>query len=144
MVVEGTRSNFIGVCSGVPQGSFLGPSLFLVYISDLPENLMSPTQLFSDETAVYKVVQALKDYEQLQQDLQWLDKWETSWNMAFHPEKCTTLPVTRARKDLQYPYQLHGHTLETTDSTKYLSITIKKDLGWNIHINNICALPTRP
>ena len=59
--------------------------------------------------------------------------------MAFHLEKCTTLPVTRARKDLQYPYQLHGHTLETTDSTKYLSITIKKDLSGNTHINNICS-----
>ena len=47
--------------------------------------------------------------------------------MAFHPEKRTTLPVTRARKVLKYPYQLHGHILETTDSAKYLGVTINKD-----------------
>ena len=57
--------------------------------------------------------------------------------MAFHPEKRTTLPVTRAREVLKYPYQLHGHILETTDSAKYLGVTINKDLGWNTHINNI-------
>ena len=59
--------------------------------------------------------------------------------MAFHPEKCTTLPDTDARKVLEYPYQLHGHTLETTDSANYLGVTINKDLGWNTHIDNICA-----
>ena len=50
-----------------------------------------------------------------------------------------TLSVTRARKVLQYPYRLHGHTLETTDSAKYLGVAIKKDLGWNTHVDNICA-----
>ena len=88
------------------------------------------------------MVQALKlvtDHEQLQHDFQWqwLAEWEKSWDMAFHPEKCTTLPVSvsTARKALKYPYQLHSHTLEATDSTGYLGITINKDMGWNTHIN---------
>ena len=90
--MEGTRSSFIDVRSEVPQGFVLGPCLFLAYISDLPENLMSPAWLFADNTAVYKynVVQAPKDHEQLQQDLQRLAEWEKSWDMAFYPEKCTT------------------------------------------------------
>ena len=90
MVVEGTRSSFTDVRSGVPQGSVLGPCLFSAYINDLPENLSSQTRLFADDTAVYNVVQALKDHNQLQQDLQRLAEWEKSWDMAFYPEKCTT------------------------------------------------------
>ena len=59
VVMEGTRSSFIDVRSEVPQGFVLGPCLFLAYIL---ENLTSPTQLFADDTAVYNVVQALKDH----------------------------------------------------------------------------------
>ena len=88
--MEGTRSSFIDVHSEVLQGSVLGPCLFSAYINDLPENLSSQTRLFADDTAVYNVVQALKDHNQLQQDLQRLAEWEKSWDMAFYPEKCTT------------------------------------------------------
>ena len=57
--------------------------------------------------------------------------------MLFHPDKCTTLPVTRNRRTKNRDYQLHGHTLQTVESAKYLGITIQKDLQWNEHINNL-------
>ena len=139
VVVNGSRSSFVSVRSGVPQGSVLGPSLFLAYINDLPARLEALTRLFADDTAVYRVVTSGNDQAQLQQDLHRLAEWEMSWDMQFHPAKCTTLPVTRSRHPLQPAYQLHGHTLETVSAVKYLGVTIQGDLCWDAHINNIVS-----
>ena len=60
--------------------------------------------------------------------------------MVLHPEKCSTLPVTRSRKGLPQPqYQLHGHILRTVNSVNYLGLCFTKDLSWNEHINNVCS-----
>ena len=121
VVVNGIRSDFIKVQSGVPQGSVLGPCLFLVYINDLPDLLTARARLFADDTAVYDVVESPEDQERLQQNLDQLAEWEKRWDMVFHPEKCSTLLVTRSRKGLPQPqYQLHGHILQTVNSVNYL------------------------
>ena len=57
--------------------------------------------------------------------------------MAFHPDKCSTLPVTRNNYQSHYPYQLHGHTLETLQSAKYLGVTLRTNVEWREHIDNI-------
>ena len=140
VVVNGIRSDFIKVQSGVPQGSVLGPCLFLVYINDLPDLLTARARLFADDTAVYDVVESPEDQERLQQNLDQLAEWEKRWDMVFHPEKCSTLPVTRSRKGLPQPqYQLHGHILQTINSVNYLGLCFTKDLSWNEHINNVCS-----
>ena len=59
--------------------------------------------------------------------------------MEFHPRKCSLLPVTRNRDVLEMGYVLHGHTLDTVGSSKYLGITINTDLNWTHHIKNICS-----
>ena len=140
VVVNGIRSDFIKVQSGVPQGSVLGPCLFLIYINDLPDLLTAHARLFADDTAVYDVVASPDDQAHLQRNLNQLAAWEKRWDMVFHPGKCTTLPVTRSRKSLPQPqYQLHGHTLDTVSNVKYLGLTFTKDLSWNEHINNVCS-----
>ena len=58
--------------------------------------------------------------------------------MEFHPAKCQSLPITRSRNPLRYPYELHGHIFDTVQSAKYLGITIHRELNWDQHINNIC------
>ena len=110
VVVDGSRSSYARVRSGVPQGSVLGPCLFLAYINDLPEKLMALLRLFADDTAVYRVVYSGTDEVQLQQDLHRLMEWEESWDMLFHPAKCVSLPITRSRSSLNYSYELHCHT----------------------------------
>ena len=134
VVVSGASSHFVNVMSGVPQGSVLGPCLFLAYINDMPEKLSALAWLFSDDTAVYKMISNSHDQAQLQEDLQRLADWDESWDMEFHPAKCQTLLITRSRKPLQPSYVLHGHTLENVSSAKYLGITIiwinNSELGW--------------
>ena len=139
VVVDGATSSPVSVQSGVPQGSVLGPTLFLAYINDLPEDLSSLTKLFADDTAVYRLKATPTDINLLQEDLQKLETWEQSWDMSFHPGKCTTLPVTRARNPKRNNYSLHEHTLEIVHNSKYLGVTLTSDLTWDMHINSICA-----
>lgn len=144
VVVNGARSDHVSVRSGVPQGSVLGPSLFLVYINDLPEKLSSRSRLFADDTAVYRLLTTAQDQPQLQRDLRVLEEWEDSWDMQFHPGKCNTLPISRQRdKTVAYHYKLHGQILETVNSVKYLGVTMNQDLSWDNHIDNICNKANR-
>jgi len=101
VVIEGEKSDIIKVESGVPQGSVLGPSLFLFYINDMPDNITSTVRLFADDT-------------QPQEDLNKLAKWEEKWMMQFHPDKCVVLPITEKKDPLALNYNLHGHNLENT------------------------------
>jgi outer membrane lipopolysaccharide assembly protein LptE/RlpB len=137
VVVEGVQSDFISVRSGVPQGSVLGPCLFLVYINDLPEKLSSKTRMFADDTTVYASITSTDDSARLQRDLVLLENWEEKWDMVFHPDKCALLPVTRKTSPIPTSYQLHGHTLATVQSAKYLGVTIQANMEWEEHVNNI-------
>ena len=111
VVVEGEKSDFINVESRVPQGSVLGPSLFLFYINDMPQGIRSRVRLFADDTIVYLTITSDTDADNLQEDLDKLAKWEGKWKMAFHPDKCNVLTITRKRKPIVREYYLHGHTL---------------------------------
>jgi hypothetical protein len=90
VAVDGETSDKVHVESGVPQGSVLGPSLFLFYINDLPQGLYSTVRLFADNTVVYLTVSSESDCSTLQSDLDKLVKWENNWKVEFHPDKCTT------------------------------------------------------
>ena len=142
-MLEGERSSEVPVTSGVPQGSVLGPLLFLLYINDLPQNIQSQVRLFADDTAVYLTVSSFKDVNILQADLDTLQEWERTWDMEFNPGKCQVLQITRSKQPLQSQYTLHGQVLESVDSAKYLGVTISQDLNWNNHINNIIGKANR-
>ena len=137
VILNGTNSDNIAVSSGVPQGSVLGPILFLAYINDLPEQVRSRVRLFADDTAMYLALDKQADSEILQKDLEILENWEKLWDMSFNPSKCQVIHVTRRKTPLQTKYHLHGCVLESVPSAKYLGVTISEDLKWSEHINNI-------
>ena len=106
VTVEGATSDSIQVLSGVPQGTVLGPLLFLVFINNLPDCVESGIRLFADDCILYRCIKNQKDCDTLQQDLNNLAAWEKKWGMAFHPEKCSAIRVTRARKTISSSYTL--------------------------------------
>ena len=137
VVPNGIKSDKIAVSSGVPQGSVLGPILFLAYINDLPDQVKSRVRLFADNTAIYLAISSEGESITLQNDLHILEKWEQRWDMSFNPSKCQILHITRAKCPIQTKYILHDTVLQTVPSTKYLGVTISDDLSWSPHIDLI-------
>ena len=108
---------------------------FLVFINNLPDCVESGIQLFADDCILYRCIKNQKDCDTLQQDLNNLAAWEKKWGMAFHPEKCSAIRVTRARKPISSSYTLKGHTLNMEDSTRYLGVELQSSMSWNRHMN---------
>ena len=139
VIVNGIESESAAVTSGVPQGSVLGPLLFLVYINDMPECIKSDLRLFADDTIIYRTIESREDCIILQQDLAALEDWEKTWGMSFNPSKCSTMHISRKKTPLITPYILKNEALETNKSATYLGITISQDLSWNEHVNKVAA-----
>ena len=107
VVCEGCMSDPIDIFSGVPQGSVLGPLLFLVYINDIANYVSSPCRLFADDCIIYKQINSPNDAKILQDDLLHLERWEKTWNTKFNIDKCMVLTVTLKKNPLSTEYYLH-------------------------------------
>ena len=129
VVIEGEESDSVPVTSGVPQGSVLGQILFLAYINDLPQDIVSQVRLFVDDTAIYLTLEHKHDSDTLQTDLDRLQAWEAKWDMEFNPSKCQVMRVTTSRTPLQTQYILHGQVLEVVDCARYLGVDISNNLN---------------
>ena len=93
--------------------------------------------LFADYSLEFSALKNNIDRALLQKDLSALEHWEKNWQMSFNPIKCVELRIsTKKKKVITTHYELHGHTLEVVDSSKYLGATIKDDLSWGTHIKN--------
>ena len=112
--------------SGVPQGSVLGPLLFLIYISDLDDNITSNVLKFADDTKVFRSVNNDGDKQHLQNDLDRLVKWSEKWQMLFNFGKCKLLHAEHSNLDVNY--KMGGTVLGTTVKEKGLEVTISADM----------------
>ena len=144
VVVNGAASEYLPVASGVPQGSVLGPLLFLIYINgltglDLSEG--SSLVLYADDILLYRSITSAADFVALQSDVSAIQTWATSNFMLFNESKCKVMHVSRKRSPLSpiIPITLNGSVLETVDTFKYLGLLISSDLSWTNHIENICS-----
>ena len=136
VVVDGESSASCPVTSGVPQGSVLGPILFLLYINDIGDNISSQIRLFADDTILYRVINSTTDAAALQADIVQLEKWCQEWQMVFHPAKCNLLRVSTSHSPIHVSYTLCDHVLEQVPQVKYLGVTITSKLKWDTHVAN--------
>ena len=135
VVVEGECSDETPVTSGVPQGTVLGPLMFILYINDISADTSSSIRLFADDCVLYRVVSNTRDAEMLQGDLSQLCGWADTWQMDFNPIKCHVLSVTRKKTPIRYPYCISGVELEHVSHHPYLGVEIAADLSWGPHLN---------
>ena len=137
MVLDGEKSDACTVLSGVPQGSVLGPCLFLMYINEMPDSIKSNIRLFADNTIMYITITNHSEYQAIQSDLTILESWESEWLMAFNPEKCEVIRIPKKIKIVLFDYKLHGITLQLTKNAKYLGIKTADGLAWSKHTNQV-------
>ena len=144
VMVNGVKSDWAPVLSGVPQGTVLGPLLFSLYINDITEDIESELRLFADDCVCYREIKNTEDTVKLQEDIDRLGCWARSWGMRFQPVKCNIMQITRKRiKKINASYSLEGTVLENVEKIKYLGVTITNDLKWNTHVSNICTKANR-
>ena len=134
VVVDGAQSEWASVKSGVPQGTVLGPLLFLLHINDLPNHVTSSVRLFADDCLVYRQINNTEDQAQLQRDLDNLVTWADTWGMRFNAKKCNIIRVCKSPSPLTKFYTMCGQVLVQVQEAKYLGLTISEDLSWSRHI----------
>jgi hypothetical protein len=124
IAVNGVTAPAEPVKSGVPQGSVLGPVLFILYINDMPLNTRSQMLLYADDAKLYNQISSEDDKKQLQEDINSLHHWSRKWLLNFHPQKCKVMRLG-SRTTPTFCY-----TMPTYDATEDLQWTkCEKDLG---------------
>ena len=150
VLIRGTASSYHKVTSGVPQGSVLGPILFLIFINDLPLKVLSPLSLFADDSKVFTrivdISNANKEHtnvgtEILQQDLNCVIEWANKWKMEFNVDKCKIMHL--GKKNPKNIYNMNGINLDATLKEKDLGVLIDCNLDFGSHIKEIVGRANR-
>ena len=142
VILNGQYSTWTNVEAGVPQGSILGPLLFLIYINDLPENLVSNPKLFADDTSLFSVIRNKHlSAQNLNEDLNKINHWAFQWKMSFNPDpskQAQEVIFSRKLEKSVYP-PLHFNNIAVTQSTtqKHLVMLLDVKLDFQGHLKNI-------
>ena len=134
--LNGEKSTIAPVTSGIPQGSVLGPILFVLYINDMPEVVDNLTFifLFADDTKIFRRINSQADVDILQKDIDKLIKWSNIWLLKFHPDKCKYMGIGYQGNALPEKYNMDGQFLEVTDCEKDIGVHIDPKLSFDKHI----------
>ena len=143
VVVDGATSQSLPVISGVPQGSVIGPLLFLIYIDSVSHlELSQGTKmvLYADDMLIYKDIQSCDNYRDLQNDIDQIYNWSVENSLSFNATKCKQMVISRKHRPIAHTsLHLGNNTLEIVYTYKYLGVTITADLSWSEHIHTKCS-----
>ena len=134
VMVNGAGSESENVTSGIPQGSVLGPILFVIYINDLPDTVESDSYLFADDTKIFRISKGKDDKETLQDDLTKLEEWSDKRLFKFHPEKCKHMKISKSKNEETNTYKLLGQDIETVTQEKDIGFIIDSELTFENHL----------
>ena len=131
--IKGVLSDPLPVVSGVPQGSVIGPLLFLIYINDLLDGINSDGKLFADDAKIFRAIKDIGDREILQADLSKLQDWSSKWLLKFNEEKCKVMHISLRNTNPRFDYTLNNINLEETTIEKDLGIYVSEDWKSSAH-----------
>ena len=141
--INNSNSSTLPVISGVPQGSLLGPLLFLIYINDLPFSLKhSESFLFADDTKCLRPIRSPHDCILLQSDLDALSPWSSDWKLMFNETKCSLLSIISGRTSAEQSecqYFIIERPISSSNQQKDLGIIISSNLSWSHHASKITS-----
>jgi len=144
IVINGQFSNWCKVSSGVPQGSILGPLLFILYINGVSNVVKnSEIKIFADYMTLYKTIRSTEDCEALKANLDSVSNWCNLWQMRLNPSKCESLCISNKHLPITFNYQLNGCLLKWSSTVKYLGVSLNNKLTWNDQCTYIVSKVTR-
>lgn len=136
VVIGGSKSSKITPTSGVPQGSILGPLMFIIFINDLLASLSSCSG-FADDLKLYKSISTVYDCELLQEDLAKVVEWCRRNNMSLNVDKCAVMSTTHSRDKVLFPYTVENEVLKRVAIKKDLGIIIDDKLSFRDHVDDM-------
>ena len=135
--INNNTSSFLKVTSGVPQGSVLGPVLFIYFINDLPDTSLCPTKIFADDTKLFNKVQTNHDKDNLQNSIDNMFYWTKEWLLKFNKSKCKVLHLGKNNPAFEYFIGDENEKVKLMPDTseKDLGVHIDPHLTFELHIN---------
>lgn len=140
VAVGGYTSQFRSVTSGVPQGSHLGPLLFILYINDITECIKNSNMLlYADDAKIFRVIRNIDDCNALQNDLNSFETFCVSSNLFLNPDKCFVISFSRKKTNINFNYKLHDKELGRVDQIRDLGVIMDSKLTFIPHIDHIIS-----
>ena len=140
VVLNGQSSFWENIVAGVPQGSVLGPLLFLIYINDLPEGITSVYKIFADDTSIFSKIEDNISAIQLNKDLKVTSNWAYQWKMLFNPDpnkQALEGHFSQKRDRENYPsLTFNSDKVQSVPCQNHLGLILDSKLDFNEHINN--------
>ena len=131
VVINGYHSDWHHVSSGVPQGSILGPPLFILYINDISSVTHIELKIFAYDVTLCTSVKCSNDCLSLKADLDAISRWCRLWQMKLHPSKCEVMSFSNKCSPLKFDYKINDFSLKWCSSVRYLGVHINSKLSWN-------------
>ena len=145
VVIESSFSDWLPVVSGAPQGSILGPFLFLLYTYDLP-SIVSPEStlaLFADDSKCFRSIKALDYCLEFQDDVSAIKSLDDPWGMQFNSSKCKILCITRSLNPHSYPYYMGDNFINPANVYRDLRFMVASDLTLKVRVDSIAKKANR-
>ena len=139
VIIGKAVSEWAKIDSGVPQGSVLGPGLFIIYVNDLMDGLKCQLEMYADDSKLFKEIKSVSDSVFVQDDLNYISQWTRDWKLYLNCKKCKLMQF--GAKVPRYEYKIKDLITESSFSVKLspeerdLGIIIKDDLKWDSQVN---------